>query len=228
MTEQQTYRVWDWPVRVLHWAFVVLIGLLWWTYDQGDMDQHVFLGQLLLCLVIFRLFWGFWGSASARFSRFIYSPRVIFNYAKRQLSGKGEHYIGHNPLGGLMVPVLLLAMLGQAVLGLFSTDDIFIEGPLYSLINRDLASELTSIHRQGFYWLLGLVGLHVLAIIWHWFKGESLVPAMITGRKRFSADQQIADEARVKNPGGSIVSFYLRFLVTLCLAASPWIILNQL
>lgn len=228
MAEEQTYRVWDWPVRVLHWAFVVLMGLLWWTYDQGNMEQHVLLGQLLLCLVVFRLLWGIWGSASARFSHFIYRPTVIWRYVKQQFSRQGAHYIGHNPLGGLMVPVLLLGMLGQAVLGLFSSDDIFIEGPLYALVNRDLASELTSIHRQGFYWLLGLIGLHVLAIVWHRIKGESLVPAMITGRKHFSTDQHIADKDRVKNLNERAASFYLRFLLTLGLAALPWVILSQL
>lgn len=228
MTEQRTYQVWDWPVRILHWAFVVLMGLLWWTYDQGNMEQHVFLGQLMLSLVTFRLLWGLWGSASARFSHFIYRPSAILNYAKKQFSRVEEHYIGHNPLGGLMVPVLLLAILGQAILGLFSTDDIFINGPLYSLIDRDLASDLTSIHRQGFYWLLGLIALHVLAIIWHRIKGESLVPAMVTGRKHFSVDQHVADEHRVKDVNGSATSFYLRFVITLCLAGVPWAVLSQL
>jgi hypothetical protein len=43
---------------------------------------------------------------------------------------------------------------------------------------------LTAIHHLNFSVMMALVGIHVLAIVWHRLrKGERLVSAMITGRK---------------------------------------------
>lgn len=45
--------------------------------------------------------------------------------------------LGHNPIGGYMVVALIGIISLQLVTGLFATDDIFTEGPLYSYVSSD-------------------------------------------------------------------------------------------
>ncbi|MEZ5583449.1 MAG: hypothetical protein R3F37_12520 [Candidatus Competibacteraceae bacterium] len=70
------------------------------------MVYHMYSGYTLLGLVLFRLLWAF-GSTYARFSHFVRGPRTILSYAKR-FSKAHRPIPSHNPLGGLMVVVLLL------------------------------------------------------------------------------------------------------------------------
>jgi hypothetical protein len=79
---------------------------------------------------------------------------------------------------------LLTAILIQAITGLFTNDEIFNVGPLYTYISDELSLQLTSLHRQLFYWILGAVALHILAVIAHvTLKRDNLIKAMFTGKK---------------------------------------------
>lgn len=153
------------------------------------MRWHALSGQAILVLVSFRILWGFVGSRHARFGDFLYGPRAILDFIRRMLSREHPHYLGHNPLGGWMVLVLLLVLLAQASAGLFANDDIAFEGPLYPLIGKDLSDTLTSWHKlSGRYLIIGLVLMHVGAVIYHRVAmGEKLVRAMVTGRKEWPA-----------------------------------------
>jgi cytochrome b len=77
----------------------------------------------------------------------------------------------------------MLADLGiQAVLGLFSSDDIMVQGPLYNTVSESTADFLTSLHRANQWVILALVILHLLAVAWHTLvRKEPLVHAMVAG-----------------------------------------------
>ncbi|MCB5183629.1 cytochrome b/b6 domain-containing protein [Methylobacillus gramineus] len=176
-------NTWDFPLRFFHWSLVALFAIAIITVKIGGnaLEWHVISGEALLALLIFRVLWGFAGGTYAKFSNFIRGPRAIIGYLK----GTGDKTIGHNPLGGWSVIAMLLLLLAQAVTGLFSNDDIFTEGPLYSLIDKDTSDYLTYLHTINQYILYGLIGLHIAAIIYYrLFKRENLVKAMITGRKQ--------------------------------------------
>ena len=177
--------VWDWPVRLFHWALVALLAGCWVSAEAGVeyMQWHMRCGYAVLALLLFRLLWGIWGSFSARFASFVRGPRAVFTYARAWFSRRPQHYLGHNPLGGWMVIVLLLLVSVQAGSGLFANDDIFTEGPLYSLVGKDTSDLLTFIHKRNFNLLLLAVGLHVLAVLLYLWRGENLLKAMFTGRK---------------------------------------------
>ncbi|MGP3363037.1 cytochrome b/b6 domain-containing protein, partial [Escherichia coli] len=120
-------------------------------------------------------------------SQFIKGPKVAFRFAKSLLTGRPKHYLGHNPVGALMVVVLLAALSVQWGTGLFSSDQIFWYGPFYSLVSEELASQLASIHHFLPNVLLGLVAIHVLAVLYHELcLKERLIEAMIHGRKKSS------------------------------------------
>ncbi len=177
--------VWDWPVRLFHWSLVALLAGAWASAEAGVeyMQWHMRCGYAVLTLLVFRGLWGLWGSASARFAGFMRGPRAVLAYARAWFSRRPQHYLGHNPLGGWMVVVMLLLVLAQAVTGLYANDDIFTEGPLFRLVDKDTSDLLTFIHKRNFNLLLLAVGLHVAAVLLYLWRGENLLKAMFTGRK---------------------------------------------
>ena len=101
-------QVWDLPTRLFHWILVLSVGFLVFSGETGNLfDWHQTAGIVVLALVLYRLLWGLFGSTTARFSDFIYSPANIFAYAKKLFSRQAEPHAGHNPVGGLMVVLML-------------------------------------------------------------------------------------------------------------------------
>jgi cytochrome b len=183
---QERKPVWDIFVRLFHWSLAASILFAWWSGEQGGnwMQWHMYAGYTVLGLVLFRLFWGFAGSHYARFSEFVRSPIHTLKYGLQLVKRKEPHYIGHNPLGGWMVLLLLLLSAAQAGTGLFANDEIFTEGPLVHLVSYDLSVEITRWHKLIFDGLLIAIGLHLLGVFTHQvFKREKLIQAMLHGRK---------------------------------------------
>jgi cytochrome b len=176
-------RVWDWPVRLTHWLFVCCLVVSWWSAEQRAMDWHRYSGYALLGLLIFRIYWGFAGSSSARFSTFVRGPGSVISYVR----GASEHRsAGHNPLGGWSVAAMLILMLAQVLIGLFVSDvDGLESGPLSHWVSFDASRTLAEIHEVVFNVILGLVALHIGAILFYALaKRDNLIVAMLTGRRR--------------------------------------------
>jgi cytochrome b len=179
-------KVWDWPVRLVHWLLVVLIATSWVTSEIGGnaMTYHMWSGYTILSLVVFRIAWGFVGSGHARFGSFVKGPGAVARYASGLMRAQHARFLGHNPLGGWSVVLMLAAIALQATTGLFANDEIFTEGPLASRVSGDTSSLLTTIHRYNFYVVLGLIALHLAAILFYLVvKRENLIGPMFTGRK---------------------------------------------
>src|SRR3546814_4676854 len=69
----------------------------------------------VLALVLFRLVWGFTGNRYARFGSFVTGPGSVLRYAASLFSPAGsQRHVGHNPLGGYVVLVMLALILLQA------------------------------------------------------------------------------------------------------------------
>ena len=149
-------KVWDLPVRLFHWALVALFAFMFFSGKmKGNwMEWHMYSGYTILALVLFRILWGFAGGTFARFSSFVAGPGAGIAFMRKLLSGAPAHVAGHNPVGGWMVLVMLVGLLVQAGTGLFSNDDISIEGPLSKFVSKDLSDRLTSIHYYNFLVLL--------------------------------------------------------------------------
>jgi cytochrome b len=178
--------VWDWPVRLFHWSLVASFLGAFVTNKLGVayFKYHVWCGYAVIALVSFRILWGLLGTKHARFWNFVRGPRATWRYARDFWRGYAAHHAGHNPLGALMVLLLLGALGAQAAFGLFSNDEIFNVGPLAGYVSKQTSLLLTSLHRRTFYWIAAAVVIHVGAVILHVVgKRENLVRAMITGRK---------------------------------------------
>jgi cytochrome b len=172
-------KIWDLPTRLMHWALIVLIAFAWWTYKTDRMDWHRLAGYAVLALLAFRLFWGLFGSQTARFSGFVRGPAAIWRY----LATGARDSVGHNPLGGWSVVLMLIVLVAQPFSGLFASDENGLEsGPFADLVTLDRAQQAEWLHGLLFNVLLGLIALHVAAIVFYFLRRQNLVWPMLTGR----------------------------------------------
>lgn len=181
-------RVWDLPVRLFHWALVILMAVSYFSARAGGdwMQLHFWSGYSILTLLIFRIAWGFLGSTTARFANFVKGPAAAFGHLRELLGKTGPHDAGHNPLGAGMVVALILAVLAQVVTGLFASDSDtgLVNGPLTKLAADKWIDKATAFHGFWINVLLILVVLHVLAVlVYLLWKRQNLARAMLTGTK---------------------------------------------
>lgn len=171
--------VWDVPTRLFHWSLVLLVALQFASgeFEAFDMQWHVVLGGATLALLLFRFAWGILGSDSARFTTFLHSPRTVWHYLR---GGKVE-FTGHNPLGGLSVATMLTLLVLVAFTGLASSDDIDLSGPLADHLDTATVRFATRWHHRLTTPLLWLIGLHVIAVLFHELRGHRLIAALFHG-----------------------------------------------
>jgi len=180
-------RVWDGFVRLFHWSLVIGFATSFLSGEFDWMTVHVWTGYGLCGLLTARLIWGVIGSKYARFGSFIYPLSDTLTYARGMLQGKPPHYLGHNPLGALMVFALLGMCLLICLSGLLTLATLEFEGPLV-FANRwfddAMAYAVEDIHEILPWITLALVGLHVVGVvISSRLHGENLIKSMITGNK---------------------------------------------
>jgi cytochrome b len=211
-------RVWDLPVRLFHWLLVVLVATSYVTAKFGWMKLHFYSGYSILTLLLFRVIWGFVGSDTARFARFLTSPVSALKHLAHLPAREPDNQIGHNEAGGWMVLIMLALLLFQAGSGLFSTDDVAADGPLSEMIGTEASERITTLHDYNFDLILIAIGVHILAILTYAvLKRHDLVRPMITGKKRLPAATR---PPRMASP-------VLALLVFLCAAGLVALVANH-
>ena len=133
----KAHVVWDRTTRIFHWINVLcvlalaILGLailnskVFGVSGDGKVllkTLHTFAGYVFAANLAWRFAWAFFGSQTARW-RAILPFRKGFTtdlstYVKAMRTGTTPVYLGHNPLGRLMVSFLLLLLLTQATTGL--------------------------------------------------------------------------------------------------------------
>jgi len=128
-------------------------------------------------------------------------------------AGRPRQYLGHNPLGRIAVSILLLLLLQQAVSGLILAGTDIFYPPIGSWIAgwiaapgvdpatlapyaketydavayeemRAFRKPFITVHYYGFYVLLALILIHVIAVVVTELReGGNLISAMFTGKK---------------------------------------------
>jgi cytochrome b len=183
-TAPRIVLVWDIPIRVFHWLIVALVAAAYATWRLNWMVLHGWVGDAVLALLLFRLMWGFFGSETARFSRFLASPGTAVRHLKTAFRREPDRQVGHNPAGGWMVLLLLALLLAETLTGLYVANDIADEGPLTEVVPAWFANAIAASHAILWDALLAAIVLHVLAIAgFAAIKGQDLLRPMITGAK---------------------------------------------
>ena len=164
-------RAWDPFVRPFHWTLVLLIAAAYLTGDEFDR-VHELLGYSIVALLVERIVWGFVGSEHARFRDFGQAPTTVLAHTRDTIAGKARRYISHNPLGGVMVLLLIAGLLITAGTGWLMT----VGGECHGL---------EQVHEVAANGMLLLIALHVAGVLFSSrAHGENLVRGMITGMKR--------------------------------------------
>lgn len=192
--QRDRIRVWDPGVRIFHWLLVASILIAFLSSEEDSMiaNWHLASGWVAAILIVFRLSWGFLGGEHARFKNFV-KPREIGRHVRHLLSGSAEPSVGHNALGAVAV-LALLALCG------------FVG---WTGIQLQTGGGEEDIHEIAAYALLGLIVLHVAAVVaMSIVTRDNLVLAMITGKK--SALRHPGAKAAI-NPG--LIGIVLTFLI---------------
>ncbi len=174
-------RVWDLPFRLWHWALASCVLFSLYTGLAGDislMDWHQRSGFAILALLLFRAGWWLWGGRYVRLSHYRTTPRRFVEHFTG--AGKADP---HTSPGIALALVLIGALAVQAVTGLFSTDDIFNEGPLTRHVGDDAAAAMTWIHHRVFWVIIALVSTHIAANAIYAMMRNPTPLAIFTGRK---------------------------------------------
>ncbi len=179
----QRIRVWDLPTRLTHWMLVLMFVASWATAEWRLLDWHKRSGYAMLALVLFRIYWGFAGSSTARFASFLRGPRAVREHFRELAARHRARRLGHNPAGGWSATAILATLILQVVLGLFAVDvDGLESGPLARWVSFGTGRAAARVHESVFDALLVLIALHVAAVVFYlvWLR-ENLVRPMISG-----------------------------------------------
>jgi cytochrome b len=196
LSNQRRIPVWDLPTRVFHWCLVILVGTnLFLIGPGGGLHTviHFLAGYVITGLLLFRLAWGFIGSPHSRFADFLRPWPAISAYIERLRALRPPRSIGHNPLGGLFIVALLLALTTMVVTGMFAASRRA-AGPFAHLIPTAISARIGGIHVLVSDLLIGMIVVHLLGVAVDWLlTGENLVKAMIDGRKAVPAEAAAAE-----------------------------------
>jgi cytochrome b len=177
--------VWDPFVRFFHWSLVACVLLNFFVVEAGEA-LHQWLGYAASALVAARVLWGFVGSTHARFGSFFPTPaRLRAHLAElraRTLARRVSlpaptlpRHPGHNPLGALMMLLLMALVLLLGLTGWLQTTDRF--------WGVEWMQELHEAVANG---LMAAAGLHAAAaLVMGRLERTNLVGAMVTGVKIF-------------------------------------------
>lgn len=136
-TQLTSYHVWDRGIRWFHWINVLSVltllgtGLVIFNGKTiglaGDAkilmkELHVWAGYLFATNLAWRIVQGFRGSHFARWRTLLPFGNGFLGELRAYLgslrNGEPRAYLGHNPLGKLMVMLLFLLLITQAITGL--------------------------------------------------------------------------------------------------------------
>ncbi|HVE49767.1 MAG TPA: cytochrome b/b6 domain-containing protein [Casimicrobiaceae bacterium] len=214
--------VWDLPVRLVHWAIVLLLTALIITGKLGNewLEWHMLFGKTMLVLVVFRVIWGFVGSHNARFVSFLRGPRAAAGYARSLVHPPLAAHATHNPLGGWMAVVLLVALTVQSLLGLFTNDDALWSGPFSERVAKTTTDDISTVHRQFWWVIVALSVIHIGAVLAYLKLGHNLVMPMLTGDKELPA--------AIAHPEHSAASTAKATALLLLCWLAVWLALNRL
>jgi Ni/Fe-hydrogenase 1 B-type cytochrome subunit len=192
--ETPVRRVYDPLLRVLHWTIALSVVLLIASsqlaeaFEHGPWESaiwnlHILAGYGLTVALLTRLLWGLVGPESARW-RDLWHP-ATWRASLTNLRLPSAHRVGHDPIASLAYLIAYGVMALMVVTGLALAASEFNTGPLAAWLgNAGWVEDLTEDpHEFGFVLMLGFVGLHMAALVFHQLRGERVAQSMVTGKQ---------------------------------------------
>jgi Ni/Fe-hydrogenase 1 B-type cytochrome subunit len=217
MEDVVTLRVWELPVRVLHWTVFVAVGVLSFTgfyignpfIIGSDVDAflmgtiraiHLAAAWVFSVAIICRVIWAFIGNHWAKWHQFIPVHKQRRVWWRRTLA----YYLflrkepppaaGHNPLAGTTYTILFLMFVVQIITGLALAALANPQGVLWTTTGWvfDLASIQTVrlVHHLIMWMTIGFVIHHVYSVVLVDIEEKTgLTSSIITGYKRLPRER---------------------------------------
>ncbi len=174
--------VYDLPTRIFHWLFSGLFLVAFGIAKTIDDDSiifsyHMLAGFLIGGLVIWRIFWGFFGSSHARFTGFNLNPLALKDYFLGILSGSKKRWSGHNPASSWAAITMFVLALGLATSGY--------------LMGTGYKESLEDIHEFMANAFVVIVVMHVAGVLLHSIRHQDAIAcSMVDGKKELGNNDQ--------------------------------------
>lgn len=134
---RQAHKVWDRTTRIFHWLNVICVLLLivigvmilnantLGVSAEGKVTLkiwHAYAGYVFTLNLLWRLIWGFVGGKYSRWRAILPGGKGYIKQTSAYVDGfrKGDApaYKGHNPLGKIMIALMMFLLSAQMVTGL--------------------------------------------------------------------------------------------------------------
>lgn len=169
-----TEKLWDPVVRLFHWSLVFIFFANYFFNEEGD-DWHQWLGYAAVAWLVVRFVWGFFGRGAARWADFFPTPARLSTHIRALVRGEAYHRMGHSPLGGLVMILMMLCILALGITGYMMQEIDYFWG-------EDWVEDLHGWIANS---LLALVIIHVCAALFESYRlKENLPLSMVTGNRR--------------------------------------------
>lgn len=218
----QAVKVWDRSTRLFHWInlacvlCLTVIGLAilneksFGVSAEGKIllkTLHSYVGYVFVLNLLWRIVWGFIGNRHARWSAILPFKQGFIvelrSYLATSATGRSRTYLGHNPLGRLMVLLLLILLITQATTGLILTGTDLYKPPFGAAFAewvtvgdadrlrqlqpgsqefvdpaayqemRAFRKPVVTIHLYAFYLLMAAILLHIIGVVVGEFRERS-------------------------------------------------------
>lgn len=196
------HRVFDPLLRLLHWTIALSVVALIATsqlaeaFEHGPFENtlwnlHILAGYSFSAALLARLLWALVGPASARW-RDLWHP-AVWKDSLTHLRLPAQHRAGHDPIASLAYLFAYAVMALMVVTGLGLAASEFEAGPLAGWLGNAgwLEDVMEDPHEVGFALLLGFVGVHMAALLYHHFRGERVAQSMLTGKQYLKTESGV-------------------------------------
>ncbi len=187
MNNIKRIRVWDPLVRIFHWVLAVCF-LIAYVVEDDRLNLHLLAGSIMFGLIIFRLIWGIMGTEHSRFADFICSFKQIIQHLRDLVSLRPAHHMGHTPVGGVMIFVLLAGLLMLSLSGamLYSFENSSIP---FAFLMTEVTPDTILLIENSHELIADILALFVLfhvagVLVESVLQKQNLIRAMITGYKK--------------------------------------------
>lgn len=170
----QTEKLWDPLVRLFHWSIAGIVVANYFINEEGE-DWHQWLGYVAVGWLVVRFFWGFFGTGAARWSDFFPTRANLTAQIGALVRGEHYHRMGHSPLGGLVMILMMLCILSLGITGFMMQEIDYFWGEDW----------VENVHSWIANSLIALVAVHLFAAVFESYRlKENLPLSMITGKRR--------------------------------------------
>lgn len=174
------HPVWDPFIRLFHWALVAGFAA-YALFTDDDSKLHEWIGYAVVALIAARLIWGLIGPRHARLADVLPSPRAALARVQDIATGRHCIYLGHSPLGALMILNLLATILLIGATGYMMTTNAFWG-----------VEWVEEAHEVLVGWAEISIVVHIAAVIWESVRtGVNLPRAMVSGVKSVPDDATV-------------------------------------